>query len=331
MQDERIVRKVFSQVVAGYSLANLGDRDLNKIVYIKHLSPIDLMEFDFFYEEYLNSCINRGMLPESEKIKLLIRDNLWDLKRESNIEDLKDMIREAAENKRSHYNPKEIEGFNIQIKDYEDRLHKLLLDRISLIGDCAETFARRKIDLEQVFDCFFFDSEFKNKVYQDIEEIDEDLIDKVIKIYTNFNKELSDTSLKKVALSNEFQSLFNLTENLYYFYGTPIAKLTQAQSRLAGLGNYYKTILNSENRPPNKILQDPEKLEDWWFARNNINKLIESNNGENNNVNLVGISREELEYLGIKTTDQTYKIADAAKRLGKTELGKTELHELGLF
>lgn len=326
--DERLIRKVFSEIVAGYSLATLfGD-----IVYIKHFSSIDLLEFDYKYQRYLTHARDRGLPTEPERLELLKRDGLWDDKKEELIKTIRDNLQSAVETKRNYHSLRDIEAVNEQIKDGEQELTKVLTEKYNLIGECAENYARRKIDIEQIFASFYKDGKLSSPMFskEDTETLEDEKLDELILTYNLNNANLDEKVIRKVSVSSDFQTMYAMSDNLFYFFGIPISKLSHFQVKLAAYGNYFKTILTGDKRPPADILNDPDALEDWYFARTNVQKIIDKNTDDGKGVSLVGMSRKELEYLGIETEQPRKSLKKAAQESGG-ELTKEQMMGLGFL
>src|SRR5207249_4657887 len=101
------------------------------------------------------------------------------------------------------------------------------------------------------------------------------------------------------------------SENIYEFYGKPICYLTNFQIQLAAYGSYYKTILTSENKPPDDLLSDPDKLEDWYSSKTNFEQMLDKNVKQDNaNVSIMG-TKEDLARLGYGQQDISLKEATA--------------------
>ncbi len=308
--DERVLRKIYSEIIASYSLSIFQ----NNIVYIKHFSPIDLLEFDFKYQQKYGQLLADGIVSEKEKIELLIRDGLWDAKKEEKIAELRSTISHLYNTKRNHYAPREIQAYNEQIKINQGFLIELLMQRANLIGGCAENMARRTLDTEQIVASFYKDGQLKNKMFDSVEDLSDEALESLFGIYEQFGKNTSDSSLKKISVSDDFQSTYGLTDNLYYFYGKPVSQLTSYQVRLAQYGGYFKAILNSDPRPPDEIKKDPVALEDWFFARTNIQKIMDKDENEGKNTSFFGMTKKELAFLGVEVesanTNSLSKLAD---------------------
>jgi hypothetical protein len=326
--DERILRKIYSEVIAGYSLSV----HKQNIVYIKHFNPIDLLEFDFKYQQRYSKLVAGGIPTEKERIELLIRDKMWDDVKENGIKQAREYIEDLYNSKSRQYSPKEIRGLNELIEEAHKKLMELLAERMMLIGETAESMAKRIIDTEQIIASFFTDSSLTKKLFnEEEEELDEEELDSAFEIYQQFGQNTNDLNIRRISVSSDFQSMFHLTDNLYFFYGRAVSQLTNYQIRLARYGTHYKNILYGEISPPNDIKNDPEALDDWNSARTNVNKIIDKNDSEDKSTSLFGVSKQELKYLGIEVEGASNATIKKLAKEGGGEISFDEMRKHGLI
>jgi hypothetical protein len=317
--DERILRKIYGEIVAGYSLADYFEG----LVYIKHANPLNLLEFDFKYQKKYEQLLKDGIVSEKEKTDLLIRDGIWDSKKEEKITDLRATIQQLYNTKRNHYAPREIQSYNEQIKTNEGFLIELLTEKMSLIGSCAETISRRVLDTEQIVASFYKDDKLQQPMFGAVDDIQDETLDLLFEIYEQFCKNVSDLSIRRISVTEDFQSMFGMAENLFYFYGKAVSQLTSHQVKLAQYGGYYKAILFGDPRPPDEIRHDPVALEDWFFARTNIQKIMDKDENEGKTTSFFGMSKKELSFLGVEVeTASQNSLSKLADEKGEVTLDR---------
>ena len=62
---------------------------------------------------------------------------------------------------------------------------------------------------------------------------------------------------------------------LCLFSEKPLFKLTFYQIELFGYGRYYKSMIeNSDNKPPDEIAQNPEKMVEWFESSKSARKPL---------------------------------------------------------
>ena len=79
--DTRKYRKLYRDVLRGYSEFKYSD----KTVYVKPFRETDLGDIEDFDEQSLKEAIDKGVPTEKEQLELLIRDGLWDERKEREI------------------------------------------------------------------------------------------------------------------------------------------------------------------------------------------------------------------------------------------------------
>ncbi len=299
--ENHLLRKIYGEIIRGYSCVHLN----KKLIYIKHFSSLDHVEIDHLYSEFYENALKRGYYSEKSQLEQLEKDTLWFPKDEKKINDLRESIRFLFSSKKNAFLRRDIDSINSQIKEAEDKLGELHNRREYLIGQTAEKFTKKKVDAEFIFTSLFLDPKLKNYLYskEEFDELDKNDVSALFGLYNTFANDFSDINLKKIVLQDFFQSAYYLSNNLFEFFGKPICTLTNYQLSLSAYGNYYKTILSSENRPPEEFLADPIKLEEWYNGRNSAEKVLEKTNKiEGGNVSLVGATEEDLKFLGYEQT-----------------------------
>lgn len=296
--EDRILRKSYSEIINGFSV----NKYKSKNIYVKHFCSLDNLEVDYLYTENLNHAVSKGYPSESDRLDLLEKDGLWSLKMDSEIKSIRESINELFESKRKAFKLRDINFINSQIAKQQS----ILLDKISiknkLIGPTAERFAKRSVDSYFVSKSFFKDRGLNNLLFskEEFDELDSFELDELFSIYYDCVGNLEDDSIKKIALSHFFLNVFHLAENVYQFFGKPISSLTFYQVQLCAYGNFFKTILNSDPKPPEEITNNPEKLEDWYFGRRNAEEALQKVRDDtgDNGATLVGLTYEDRKFLG---------------------------------
>ena len=309
------LRRIFAEICAGFSVCSFNDRT----VYFKHLNSIDTLETDYYYDLFYGNAVKDGVFSEEEKLKYLIDNGLWLKSKEESIQTETNNLRELYNNKRKVYSLREIESYKSQIRESENFIANLMNEKYELIGDTAENYAQRQMDLMLVQKSFFKDSIFKEPLYQneDFKNLVSEEIDSLIDLHRSILKNLSDTNIKQIAIKSFFCNLFYLTESLVDFFGKSISELTKYQVNLLTYGSYFKNILSNAEGIPQDVLNDATKLEEWHSGKVNIEQVINKQDGQDGVVSLVGVSKKELEYYGVNTiSGNQHKMSDKVKESG---------------
>lgn len=311
--DERLLRRSYSEIIYGFSIyARSTDT-----IYVKHFSPLDNLEVDFLYTESYNKAKERGYPTEKDRLQQLKEDRLWTEGDENNLEGVKASIKSAMLAKKKVFLKKDIEALNSQIKEEENLLLNLISKRDILINATVEKFTRKNIDAYLIYKSFFKDIALTKLIYtqEDFNELDQSDLNNLFITYNTVMENFSDTNIRKIALSGFFQNAYSLCDSVYEFYGKPICYLTNLQIQLSAYGGYYKQILTSEMKPPDEILSDPEKLEDWYTSRTNAEQMLDKNvTQEDGAVSVMGATKEDLKNWGYD--QQGVSLAEATKKAG---------------
>ena len=295
--NERILRQSYSEIIHGFSIAVYN----NSKIFIRHFSSLDNLEIDFLFHEYFKEVVAKGYPTEADRLSHLKKDNLWGDGDENNIELLKSAISNMSLTKAKAFLRRDVDSINQQIQEQEKILFDMLTKRETLIGATAEKATKRHKDTRLIFKSLFFDIGFTKKLYTELEfeELDTSEISNLFFLYNTVMENFSELSIKKIALSPFFQNAFYLTESVYEFYGKPVCFLTNFQVQLMAYGNFYKSILSKEMKPPENLLHDPQKLEDWYSGKSNADQLLEkAGGGDNDNISIFGATQEDLKNWG---------------------------------
>lgn len=318
------LKVIFASVCAGHSMYILN----SKIVYIKHFCVADDLDVDFFYNNKYSELVNRGIYTEKDKLKYLIKNNLWDEKREGQIKFARDTIADLYKNKSKIYKFSDIQFYKSEIAKNEEFLINLLTERAELIDSTAENSARRASDLLLIQKSFFSDKQLTKSLYTEEEfaELSSGEIDRLYELYYQSQNDLSEPNFKKIAIQNFFNNLYFLSEKATDFFGGSIVSLTKPQNQLLIWANYFKNVLQN-NDIPAEIMDDPEKISDWVAGKRSIEAVISNNTTPDGIVSLVGVDKKTLDFYGVSDPAGTALNQKMDKELSKVEGGELSFEE----
>lgn len=324
--NDRFLRKIYAEIVAGFSIQKYKNQD----IFIRHSSSVYNLEIDYIYTENFNSAVNKGYPNEKERLECLIKDNFWSKGKDNEIEVIKKQIYDTTAAKRKAFLLRDINNFNEQIRQQQEYLISLFIEKDKIIGNTAEKYAKRQSDAYFIYKSFFRDAELKNSLFskEEFDDIDNLELNDLYELNYKVNTELDENNVKKIAVKDFFIQIYSLAEGIYEFFGKPICQLTYNQINLSAYGNFFKTILYGNPKPPNEIIDDPDKLEDWYYGRQNAEEMLSKvNKDKDGNSMLVGLTNKDREFLGLESnsrTDMRERILKAGGMLTTEELYKLD-------
>ena len=135
--------------------------------------------------------------------------------------------------------------------------------------------------------------------------------------------------LKRIALADFFTNIFYLCDdNVFNFYGKPVINLTFHQIEIYSYGRYFKSILqNSEDKIPEHIAEDPDKLIEWAESSKNVKDVLEKSSVSDKDgaaTSIVGATKEDLAKAGISQDEDVIDLSKKAQEQG----GKLTMEDL---
>ena len=207
-----------------------------------------------------------------------------------------------------------------QLQNTENKLAAILAEKESIIGFTAEEYAQRRINEYYMHVCIL--NEDGNKLFKENEfdELDEEQVAEIMNLYSENNKKFAAENLKRIALADFFTNIFYLCDdNVFNFYGKPVINLTFYQIEIYSFGRYFKSIIqNSEDKVPDHIAEDPEKLIEWAESSKNVKEVLEktSGDGEGGASSIMGATKEDLAKAGIDKDQDVIDLSQKAKEQG---------------
>lgn len=260
----------FSSIILGRTPVVLNDR----VVFAKHYGFHDNVETDFVYQMELKKAREMGIDSTEERSSFLMLEGLWDEEKDIEIVRLQTSIEQSKKSKKTIFVPSQKEEFNNRIKDLSHQLLELKNAKAELMGKTAEILAKQESENFFILNTIFTDPDLQNLLHspEEQDDISDQQLSNIVIAYNESFDFLVSGGIKQVALGNEAQTLISIAENAYYFYGKPVSQLTFFQSELFVYAKNYSMMLNYEVAPPASVIDDPDKLEDWYDAATHSKK-----------------------------------------------------------
>lgn len=316
------ISSICSEILRGYSIL---DSSFGQVC-VRHFGAMDLAFFNSKRAELIKEGRKRGLSSLEDREKEIIQQELWAEDKNKDIKVRKDFIKNLYKTKGLQTSQKTIDIYIKQIQEEEKKLAEIENEKSNIIGLTIENWAEKKISELYIYKSFYKNLTFTEPFFTE-EEFDEIEEIKIYSLYSEFNvlsSRFSSESLKKVALNAHFYNLFVVSDgNIFSFYGKPIINLTNYQVEVFRHAIYFKSIFtNSSAAPPEDVMDDPEKLINWFNLSRNIQKAVEKGGS------VVGASAEDYKRAGIK--ENVVDVGAEMKARGKSSLDMEDLLKMQL-
>lgn len=322
---------VFSEIIKGYSKKNIKDIGT---LFFKHINNEDSADIDIYHQQFIDKARNMGLPTEEEQKEYLIKEDLWEEKKDKRITELEKFIANLKTTKSKLFLKAQIDQINNEIDKNDAELKALRYERKDLIGYTVEDYTAKKINEYYMFVSLFKDEDLKERFFkqEDYEELDNKDIMALIKSYNDINSKFNEINFKKISLASYFCNIFYLCkDDPFIFYGKPLVELSFYQIELFSYGRYFKNILsNAKTKPPEYLMKDPEGLIEWFEGSKNVDEVLNKNSKitqkDNVATSIVGATNTDLKRLGLKedNKDQGIDLAKEASKKG----GKLDMQDL---
>lgn len=311
------LKSIYHDILNGYSFYS----DNQVEFYVKHFRLEDLDLASKRRVQIENKAKNLGLLDEKTQIKNLIAKDGWSNDKENEIIVYQKYIKDLKYTKSRLIKTKDIERLAEQIKENEDKLNTILKEKQELLGTTLESYSNKKINEYYIYISLYKDPYLRER-FLTKEQFEELEYEELYSLYFKYNyilNNINEKNIKKIALSPFFLNSFYLSnDDPYIFYGKPIVQLTFSQIELFSCGKFFKSIFtNSNTKPPENLMDDPDGLMEWYEGNKNANKTLNKNNKQESlGTSLVGASKKDMEKIGLKEENSIDLVKEANKKGG---------------
>jgi hypothetical protein len=308
-------------------------------LFVKHFNIFDNLESEKIYEDSFNEALKSGVPAIESKLNDLIKDNCWSDKKESLIRDLEITIDGLKKTKSKLIIARQRKGIEDELKKTEKELDDLVLEKRTLLGYTAEVYASKRVNEYYMFNALYKNKELKDKVFseEEFEDLEQEKVNHLIESYNEVTSKLSIENIQRIAVSPFFINFFYLcNDDPYIFYGKPIINLTFYQVHIFELGKFFKAIISdARDKVADSVIEDPERLLEWYESNKNAEKLMERGGKNKQNKDfeassIVGASKQEYKELGMDKGNHVVDIAAEAQKRGGLKMEDIiKLHGLG--
>jgi len=323
--DPKEYRGLFKEIVDGFSAYYVGEKKR----FIKHQSTSDLVDFDQVYQMHFDRAIARGLPTEEEIFSDLEKEGVWSKSDDAEIETQKFYLQSLVKNKKNIYLKSALQRVNEQIKEAEKKLNELTSQKENLISNSSERYATNRANDFYMFNSFYKTQDLDEPLYtqEEFENISTKEVTNLVRIYNSFHTKFSEKKIQHLAIQDFYKIYYSFSESTMDFFGIPVVKLNNFQLNLLIYTRIFKNIFEMNDDIPDKIKKDPEALLDYANSSEAREEVKGKMNDSSSASTIVGATKEDLEELGMNTSNGT-SLHEAAKKKGGS-LSMKDLMDIG--
>ena len=309
-------RKIFRDVVRGFSTTTLEE----DFVYIKHLTPHDQVELEEIEEKYFNIALRKGVPTEEDMLAYLKDEGQWTDKDEKFIQDKELFLENLRKAKTKLVLKSEIDKQAALIDKEQKLLDDKQIQKIGLIGNTCEKYAKDRLNDFYMIKSFFADDKLQEPLFnQDkFDELDNHDIKKVVYKYNEIFEGFSEESIQYTILEDFYNPYLSFAEDSMQFYGKAFCELTYNQIRLIVYTRVFKNIFDMNENIPESIRKDPAKLLEFGSSSKEEKDKAKDKLTQGDGGTLDGAKQEDYDYLGVERPTNAVSLHEEAKKKGGT-------------
>jgi hypothetical protein len=294
-------------------------------IYVKHFHQLDTRKIFSKKRAYIKEAEGRGLMTEKESLDLLIKDKMWDMDSESEIQEKKKFIDNMKKSLTKIKLPSQREGHKKLIELEQDKLNKLSFEREKLVGLTAEKYVEKKVNQEFFESLLFSDKDLKFKIYDDISYDEMNKIREISQLEDVFFKKFSDDNISRSVLSPFFGPYLAYAEDVLGMFGTPLKSLTAFQLKILSYARSFLNIFkNTQKDIPEHVAKDPGLLLEFYESQKNNNNQRKTKASEGSGgTTYFGANKQDIE--SVKNSDEkVITLSDEIKKKG----GKLDMKQM---
>ena len=257
-RERAALKRVFRDVVAGYSQINTNTRTL----YLKHPLVEDEGVLDELYCNALKVAEERGLLSEKDALQAAIAAELWSEEQETEYQSLEKKI----QNKEWDISQIKIEGVKNQLRKEINNLrgkqNELYKIRKQCIGRTQEDSAESAQTHHYLQALLYVGMDLKTPYLDNSStHVHEKEISELYEAVNNCLSRLNLLNIQKVAALGSTQQFISLSDsNPHVFFGKPVVELSNYQRDLFLYGRFFNNVLAENRNIPEHERENPEFL-----------------------------------------------------------------------
>lgn len=309
-------RRIFRDVVRGYSSVVIDDQEL----YIKHLTPHDQVELEEIEERYYKSALKRGVPTEKDMLEYLEEEGQWTDQDEKTILEKTLYVENLKKALTKLVLKQDIDRQKSVIEKEEKILNEKNIQKINLVGNTCERYAKDRLNDFYMIHSFYKDKELTEKMYTESEfdDLENADIKNVVYKYNEIFESFSEENIQYTILEDFYNAYLSFAEDSIQFYGKPFCELTYNQIRLIVYTRVFKNIFDTNENIPENIMKDPVKLLEFGSSSKEERDKVKDKLSQGDGGTIVGAKDEDYERLGVKKPTGAVDLHEEAKKKGGT-------------
>lgn len=270
--DSKEIEDAITSICSGGKFIFVDDR----LFIIKKPTLVDKNFIDFIENEAAKKSKERGLLTEKELLVALNKTGAW------TEEEEKKMIGLAADLDKISSGIKDLDKDDVRniklaqkMKEAAQQTYnKLALKRASLFSATSDKILLEERLTAIIYICTYTEDGKFWKTWSSFQnEEDLDLINNLRN--EHLNNGYSTKEFREIARSNLWRFRWKAGQNNIGIFSNPISQLTDDQQTLIYWSQFYDSIYEAYERPPQEIIDNDEELDKWLKKEEEKNKKKE--------------------------------------------------------
>mgnify|MGYP004148824497 FL=1 len=222
-------------------------------LYIKHLKDVDHGSIQEYRKGVEAQALEKGLLSQKEKLKLLHDSEVWTEQEEKNYVSLIDDLDNLRLSRDKMLLKSQRKQYDLLIEEKEKKIQEIQSTRNEYVGMTSEDYSEKRVNERYLYFTFYKDLDFKNPFFseEEFEELEDVKLMALVVKNNSILKNFSQQDLKNVSVCSFFMnSIMICDSNPFFFYGKSVTELTNYQTDLFYNGLQNKRILEEGKKPP---------------------------------------------------------------------------------
>ena len=227
-------------------------------------------EISYYTKDIESQLKLNGFLSSEDEKKILIEKGLWSEAKQKELETCeKDLSKLKQEKIKYKYQSKHLKVIEATIKALEDKIEEMSSVRNSMYPNTIEYQRAYRINI------LILSEAVRNrrgeKIWSSVEELENNVeikdIDKMLRLVNSFAK-IDQKTLRDIARNEPWRTIWKTScKTGTPLFNKPTSDLTKNQYELCYWSNVYDSVYESSDYPGQDVIEDDEKLDEWFVRQ----------------------------------------------------------------